>query len=322
MPGIFDRLLKPQPKAVTQPVDIVVPINTPTQPTEDLKPVEVVAVPEPDFTKSLAGTPFETPISLAKKYFEAASSSGEVTEEMKTKLTAFAEVSGILSEGWKAEQEATEAAEKLKLPSEKLKDALKSGISQNSTYDVKLSLSYFDQGIDGIVNEARERINQEEQVSEKKPTEIIKELFDQKKLTKNIDMGNLVQGSFGLLGTPSEGMRMFNPSERIAMLKSLGVVPSDTPEKFPLGEENAYFVKLLTKGGSCVPNEVQADQKTTEFRKTTKIEGVYAVISIASRYLTNTDNIGNLGGYPYTSGFRLELSPDFYVNTLVKNDTK
>jgi len=88
MPGILDRLLEPQSKTVTQPVDVVVPINTPTQPTEDLKPVEIVAVPEPDFTKSLAGTPFETPMTLAKKYFEAASSSGEVTEEMKTKLTA------------------------------------------------------------------------------------------------------------------------------------------------------------------------------------------------------------------------------------------
>ncbi|HWS48525.1 MAG TPA: hypothetical protein VN174_00560 [Candidatus Methanoperedens sp.] len=313
MPGFFDRL-KPQPKNIAPASEPV--ISTPVEVT---KPVEVTPPVEPDFKNSQIGTPFETPIAFAQRYYEAVKTTGELTPEMQTKMAAFTEVSGILADGWRSEQEENATLEKSKRPSEKLKDALKAGIRPNGSYSVDTAGREIDWAFQTIVGGAETKLSQEKIVSDKSPEDIVADLFNSGGLIRRIDMGNLMRGYAGALEEQSRDGG-FLRTEQIAMWKSLGVIPAEAPNggSFPLGQENAYLIRLLKRDGQTTETEVKTEdgQALIEYKRPTKVEGVSAVISIRKDLLDSHQRVSNPDGYQMVNGFRLELSPEFYTGTL------
>lgn len=317
MPSFFDKL-KPQQKVVAPTVEPVAQIIAPQ--VETPKPVEVIAVPEPDFKNTLIGTPFETPIVYAKKYYEAAGLAGELTDEMKTKMAAFTEISNILSAGWSTEQETNAAAERSKLPSEKLRDKLNNAINTSSYYNNDSCRRNIDYGFQIIVGGAKTKFDQQKLVSDQPPEEIVKTMFENGDLVKNVDMGNLINGYAGLLDKPADTRAAFLRSEEVKAFKALGIIPNEAPDggRFPRDNENGFLIKLLKKDGKGTETDggVVNQRQVVDFKRPLDIDGVSAVISIPKDMLENSGRYFNSDGYPITSGFRLELSPEFYTKTL------
>lgn len=211
----------------------------------------------------------------------------------------------------------------LNQPSLQLKQALVGGLKPDSAYNVKITSENFGNGVKGIITNATDAYNAKvTKIGDNSydPSEVLTTLHKDGKLVHAVDMGNLANGHFGILDQPSSGYESYLTTEQIPMLKSLGVIGSDAPNggSFTHGAENKEFVDLLKQNDNCVVSEVTSPdgRKITEFRSQTKIPGVDTVISIPTRILEDYRSICNATGYQLISGFRLELTPDFYTKSL------
>lgn len=308
MSGFFDKL-KPQPKNTAPASEPVIPT-----PVEVTKPVEVIPPKEPDFTNTQAGTPFETPMAYAQRYYEAAKETGDLTPEMQNKLAAFTEISGILADGWKAEQETDAAAEKAKDPSEKLKEIL---LEQAKNYNhggqisVEENINY---GFE-VINKIKKEFDQAKIIHDESWKEDFPGWLEKHGAIKRINLSNLFSGQPGNIDAKvSNGG--FPVQKLISAYKSLGLIPSEAPEngQYPSGKENEYLISMLKQNGETTEtdNFDYPEVHAKDIKKPTNIEGVTAVITFNTSYMTESPVRGMATGI----GFNLELSPKFYEKKL------
>jgi hypothetical protein len=107
------------------------------------------------------------------------------------------------------------------------------------------------------------------------------------------------------------------------MMKALNVLPENAPEgnNFPRGQEDNYLAKLLQKSGASSKEvKMTLNQMTTdvtEFTKPTSVEGVNLTVGLRSSNLgENARQESNQSGFAFTTGIKLELTPQFLAKSL------
>jgi len=307
MSGFFDKL-KPQPKVNTPPTtEPVVPL------IETSKPVEIIPlIPTPEFSNPQPGTPFETPLAIAKKYYEAIIAKGEVSPEIQAKMAAFTEISGILADGWKAEQETNATAERANSPSEKLKNILITEVKGSAAQ------KNIENGLNMIISKVKTKYDQQKLVGNDPLKEDFGKWLEEHGGIMRINLGNLLAGRNGVLEYEGSNDNSYPNQSHISTLKSLGVIPPEAPNQgqFPEGKESEFLVNLLKLSGKTEERDnLKYKVPAKDFINPTKIDGVSIVTTFNTSYLER----GAVRGYPGVIDLNLKLSPEFYKKSLGVN---